>query len=73
MLQQIPTTSIATIQRALELHRQGRGPHLLGRFPGKGYIKLVAIRQGSHTSLEGLMASRQENGWCEVETIFYET
>ena len=32
MLQQLPTTHLATIQRALDLYQQGRGPHLLGSF-----------------------------------------
>ena len=47
MLQQLPTTNVATIQRALDLYHQGRGPHLLGSFLGKDFIELVAIRQGS--------------------------
>jgi len=47
MLQQLPTTHLATIQRALDLYQQGRGPHLLGSFLGKGSTELVAIRQGS--------------------------
>jgi hypothetical protein len=58
MLQQLPTTHLATIQRALDLYQQGRGPHLLGSFLGKGSTELVAIRQGSGKYLE----RRSSNG-----------
>jgi hypothetical protein len=73
MLQQLPTTDVATIQRALELHLQGRGPHLLGNFVGKGFAELVAIRQGSGQYLEGQDVFCHENEWYEVTAVFYET
>ncbi|HTK09296.1 MAG TPA: hypothetical protein VL485_19155 [Ktedonobacteraceae bacterium] len=73
MLQQLPTTDVATTQRALDLHRQGRGPHLMGNFLGKGFVELVAIRRGSGKYLEGQCSSCHENEWYEVTDIFYET
>jgi hypothetical protein len=73
MLQQLPTTDRATIQRALDLYQQGRGPHLLGSFLGKGSTELVAIRQGSGKYLEGQYSLCHESEWCEVTAIFYET
>lgn len=73
MLQQLPTTDRATIQRALDLYQQGRGPHLLGSFLGKGSSELVAIRQGSGKYLEGQYSLCHESEWCEVTAIFYET
>jgi hypothetical protein len=73
MLQQLPTTDVAIIQRALDLHQQGRGPHLLGNFMEKGFAELVAIRQGSGMYLEGQCALDPENEWYEVTAVFYET
>ncbi len=73
MLQQLPTTNVAMIQRALDLHQQERGPHLLGNFLGTGYHELISIRKGSGKYLEGQNALCHENEWCEVGAIFYET
>ena len=73
MLQQLPITDVATIQRALDLYRQGRGPHLVGNFRGKGTTELVAIRQGSGKYLEGQYLPYSENEWDEVTAIFYQT
>lgn len=73
MLQQLATTNVAIIQRALDLHQQGRGPHLLGNFVGKGFAELVAIRQGSGKYLEGQHSLCHENEWYEVTDVFYET
>ena len=73
MLQQLATTNLTTIQRALDLYHQGRGPHLLGSFIGKGSTELVAIRQGRGKYLEGRYSHGHENEWCEVTAIFYET
>jgi len=73
MLQQLPTTNVATIQRALDLYHQGRGPHLLASSLGKDFTELVAIRQGSGKYLEGQSSLCHENEWCEVTAIFYET
>lgn len=73
MLQQLPITNVATIQRALDLYQQGRGPHLVGNFRGKGSAELVAIRQGSGTYLEGQYLPYRENEWYEVTAIFYQT
>lgn len=73
MLQQLTITHLAPIQRALDLYQQGRGPHLLASFIGKGSLELVAIRQGSGTSLEGQYSRGHEDAWGEVTAIFYET
>ena len=73
MLQQLPTTNVATIQRALDLYQQGRGPYLVGNFRDKGTAVLVAIRQGSGKYLEGQYLPYRENEWDEVTAIFYQT
>ena len=73
MFQQLAVNHLATIQRALDLYRQGRGPHLLANFTGKGLLELVAIRQGSGESLEGQYSLSHESEWGEVTAIFYET
>ena len=52
---------VAIIQRALDLHQQGRGPHLLGNFMEKGFAELLTIRQGSDMYLEGQCALDPEN------------
>lgn len=73
MLQELPTTNVATIQRALDLYQQGRGPHLVGTFRGKGTRELVAIRQESGEHLEGQYLLCRENEWHGVTAIFYQT
>jgi len=73
MLQQLPTTNVLAIQRALDLHQQGRGPLLVGNFRGKGSIELVAIRQKNNEHLEGQCLLCRKNEWHEVTAIFYQT
>jgi hypothetical protein len=73
MLQQLPTTNVFAVQRALDLYQQGRGPLLVGKFPGKGSLELVAIRLGSGKYLEGQYLPYRENEWHEVTAIFYQT
>jgi len=73
MLQELPTTDVTTVQRALDLYLQGRGPYLVGNFRGKGTAVLVAIRQGSGKYLEGQYLPYSENEWDEVTAIFYQT
>lgn len=72
MIKPIHEPTLATIQRALDLYEQGKGPKVLGSFRGKGSTRLVALRQGSGKYMEGRYPACREDQWHEVTVFYYE-